>query len=105
MALVALAGAACSTDADGKAAGQAQDACIVALEPVSQRRVPTAEESARAARLAETAADVDDRWRPLRALARDLNGAVLHGADPQPAIDALVAECTRVNDIVRTHQD
>lgn len=105
MALLALAVVgACTGNAEGQAATRAQDACIVALEPVAQRRAPTSDEAQQAARLADSAADVDDRWVPLRARTHDLNTAVLHGVDPQPAVDALADECRRVNEIVRSNQ-
>ncbi len=50
-----------------------------------------------AARHAEAAARVDDRWVPLRAKVRDF-GNQPEGREP---LDALVKECERVNRIVK----
>lgn len=96
---VVLAGACARTPQD-KAAEEAQEACIVALEPVAQGRTPTSEQVARARRHAEAAADADQRWTPLRARLEQFDTA-----STPPAIDALTVECRRVNDIVRAEQD
>lgn len=97
---VVLAAGACARGPQDKAAGEAQEACIVALEPVAQGRTPTSEQVARARRHAEAAADADQRWTPLRARLEQFDTA----STPQ-AIDALTVECRRVNDIVRAEQD
>ena len=50
---------------------------------------------------ATAANEVDDRWAPLLARLRAARGA--RGTPAvDPAIDALVAECDRVNEIVRS---
>lgn len=102
MVALVLAAGGCVPNPEGRAAGRAQDACIAALEPVAQRRVPTAAELAQASRVAEAAAAADERWVPLRQRVRELAEAVSGGADPQAAVDALADECRHVNDIVRT---
>lgn len=104
MVALVLALGGCARNPEGRAAGRAQDACIAALEPVAQRQVPTAAQLAPASRAAEAAAEVDERWLPLRQRVRELAEAVSRGGDPQPAIGALADECRRVNDIVRTNQ-
>lgn len=97
--VLVLVTAACNRNAEGQAATRAQDACIVALGPVAKGRLPTTDEIGRAARHAEAAAEVDDRWLPLRARVRELAATTA-----RPAVDALADECRRVNDIVRGGQ-
>ena len=99
--VVVAASAGCGRrSAESKAAERAQDACIGALEPVSDGKVPDDDVLDAALTDAEAAAAVDDRWRPLAAR---LRAAVATGGGPdlEPAVDALAAECGRVNDIVR----
>lgn len=98
--VVALTTSACVRSPQDKAAEDAQEACIVALEPVAQGRTVTADDIARARRLADAAADADRRWTPLRARLQEYDTAA--GPD---AVDALTAECRRVNDIVRAEHD
>lgn len=85
---------------ESRAAERAQDACIGALAPVADDRVPSAGTLDRARADAEAAAGVDDRWGPLLA---DLEAALAASGTPDlgPAVESLVAECDRVNDIVR----
>lgn len=98
--LMVLAAAACTRTAQDKAAQDAQDACIVALEPVAQGRTVTPDEVARARTHAEAAAEADPRWTPLEARLAQFDAAA--GAE---AVDALTVECRRVNDIVRAEYD
>ena len=84
-----------------QAAVRAQDACIAALEPVSEGRRPSPYAIAMAARHAEAAADVDERWASLRARVRDFAAS----ANAQNSLDALVEECERVNRIVKEKRD
>lgn len=92
--------AACTRTAQDKAAQDAQDACIVALEPVAQGRTVTPDQVARARRHADAAAAADERWTPLKARLEQLDT----GATPE-SVDALTVECRRVNDLVRAEQD
>lgn len=83
-----------------EAAERAQDACIGALEPVSQAKVPSAGVLEEALVDAGEAAGVDGRWAPLLA---QLQSAKAARGTPLfvHAIDELAAECGRVNEIVR----
>lgn len=103
MLVLAVGGAlgGCSRRSAGsKAAERAQDACIGALEPVSNGKAPAADVLDAALGDAEAAAEVDDRWRPL--VTRLRAAVATHGGpDFDPAVDALAAECGRVNDIIR----
>ena len=98
--LVLCVAAACARTAQDKAAQDAQDACIVALEPVAQGRTVTAEQIARARTHADAAAEADQRWTPLQGRLEQLATATT-----AEAVDALTVECRRVNDIVRAEQD
>lgn len=100
LALAAATTAACARPAQDKAAQDAQDACIVALDPVAQGRTVTAEQVARAREHADAAAEADQRWMPLKGRLEQLATA----ATPE-VVDALTVECRRVNDIVRAEQD
>jgi len=80
-----------------QAAVRAQDACIAALEPASLSQRPSADALVAAARHAEAAARVDQRWATLRASVRDFQARV----DTKESFDALVQECRRVNQIVK----
>lgn len=91
---------ACTRTAQDQAAQDAQDACIVALEPVAQGRTVTPDQVARARKHADAAAEADQRWTPLKARLEQFDTA----AGPE-AVDALTVECRRVNDIVRGEQD
>lgn len=91
---------ACARTPQDKAAEEAQEACIVALEPVAQGRTPSTEQVSRAREHAEAAADADQRWMPLRARLEQFDAAAT-----AEAVDALTVECRRVNDIVRAEQD
>ena len=87
--------------AESKAAERAQDACIGSLSPVADNRQPSAAVLDAAVADAEAAASVDERWQPLLARLRAARQA--RGTPAvDPAIDALVEECDRVNDIVRS---
>lgn len=93
---------ACGPSAGDRAAVRAQDACIGALEPVADERTPSAAALDEAVADARAAAEVDDRWRPLRGLllqARDRRGTPAFEA----SVEALVAECGRVNDYIRAN--
>ncbi|MGI8684720.1 MAG: hypothetical protein ACR2MO_06470, partial [Acidimicrobiales bacterium] len=82
------------------AAEHAQDACIGALSPVADQKLPTFDALDKARTDAEAAADVDDRWAPLLERVKALDAARgTPGIDP--AVDALAAECGRVNEIIR----
>jgi hypothetical protein len=83
--------------AEEQAAVRAQDACITALEPVSKDQRPSTDALATAARDAEAAAKVDERWMPLRARVLDFG----RRTDDRESLDALVKECERVNRIVK----
>lgn len=99
-ALAAAGAAGCGRSDESRAAEQAQDACIGALEPVSNGEVPSPAVLRQAVAHAEAAAAVDDRWRALRVrlgAAVDSYGTPAFG----PAVDAVVGECDRVNEIVR----
>jgi len=97
----AAAGAACGRrSAESRAAERAQDACIGALGPVAERRTPSPEAVGQSRADAEAAAGVDDRWVPLVAAVRKLE-ATRGTPGFDPAVDALTAECSRVNEIVR----
>lgn len=100
LVLGAATTAACTRTAQDKAAQDAQDACIVALEPVAQGRTVTPDQVTRAREHADAAAEADERWTPLKARVEQLGTA----ATPE-AVDALTVECRRVNDIVRGEQD
>lgn len=91
---------ACGRSAESRAAEQAQDACIASLEPVSEGGTPSAEVLGRAVADAEDAAEVNERWEPLRARLRTARAG--HGTPAlERAVDELIEECKRVNDIVR----
>lgn len=99
LALVLAMSAGCGgrRTPEEQAAVRAQDACIAALEPVSEGRPPSNEAVATAARHAEAAAEVDQRWSALRARVLDFRSRT----DSQESLDALAAECQRVNQIVK----
>jgi hypothetical protein len=103
LALVLAASAGCGVrrTPEEQAAVRAQDACIAALDPVSKNRRPSTDALGIAARNAEAAAKVDDRWAALRARVLDFRGR----ADSQESLDALVEECRRVNRIVKEKRD
>ena len=86
--------------AESRAAERAQDACIGSLQPVADGGRPSTAVLRRAAADADAAAGVDDRWAPLRASVR---AALDRRGSPrfEAAVDALVEECERVNEIVR----
>lgn len=103
MALAGLAGASAGCarrSAESNAAERAQDACIGSLTPVSRNEEPSVGVLDRAVADAEAANQVDDRWAPLVARLRAVRLAQGTPA-VDPAIDALVEECDRVNEIVR----
>lgn len=94
-------GTACGRSAESRAAEQAQDACIGSLEPVSEGGTPSPDVLERAVAHAEEAAEADERWEPLRA--RLLAARARHGTPAlERAVDELIDECERVNDIVRS---
>jgi len=97
LAMAASAGCGGRRSPEEQAAVRAQDACIAALEPVSEGRPPSGEAVAMAVRHAEAAAEVDQRWSTLRSRMLDFRGR----ADNQESLDALVKECARVNQIVK----
>ena len=99
LALAVAVNAGCSArrTAEEQAAVRAQDACIAALEPVSKDQRPSTEALATAARDAEAAAKVDERWLPLRSQVRHFGE---RAGEPE-SLDALVKECERVNRIVK----
>lgn len=100
LTLAVGAGACGRRSAESKAAERAQDACIGALAPVADAKVPSAAVLDEARADAEAAADVDDRWRPLLARVRGAEGT--RGTQEfAPAIAALADECGRVNEIIR----
>jgi hypothetical protein len=85
---------------ESRAAEHAQDACIGALSPVADQRLPSVDVLDRAREDAGTAAEVDDRWAPLVARL-DAVAAARGTPGIDPAVDELTAECGRVNEIVR----
>jgi hypothetical protein len=97
MFLLAVWGCGARRTPEEQAAVRAQEACIAALEPVSEERRPSSEAVAMAARHAEAAAKVDDRWMPLRARVLEFGNQ----PDGRERVDALVRECERVNRIVK----
>lgn len=99
--LASVVGVACGRRSpESRAAEHAQDACIGALEPVARGRLPSVEQVDEARADAEAAAEVDDRWDPLVVGIRMVQSTRgTPGIDP--AVDALTAECRRVNEIVR----
>ena len=102
LTLVALA-PACGRTPVEQAAVRAQDACIAALEPVSEDRPPSPADLRSALTDAEAAARVDQRWAPLRERVRELMASA--GGEGGPRVDALVQECDRVNQIVKEERD
>lgn len=104
LALAGLVASACGRTPAEQAAVRAQDACIAALEPVSQDRQPSTAELRSAVSYAEAAARVDQRWAPLRERVQALRSSV--GSEAGRAhLDALVQECDRVNRIVKEKRD
>lgn len=103
---MAVAGAAvlgaggCGRSAESRAAERAQDACIGSLAPVADGKTPSAAVLGRAVADAEAAARVEGRWSRLRARLRTAR-AQRGTAAFERAVDDLVRECDRVNDIVR----
>lgn len=104
MAAVVVLAVACGRNAEGQAAVRAQDACITALEPAAQHRLPTGDEIGAALRHAEAAAEVDERWLALRQRVQELAAVLQRGDDADDAVQQLADECRRVNDIVRERQ-
>ncbi|MDQ3569433.1 MAG: hypothetical protein M3396_02195 [Actinomycetota bacterium] len=101
LVLLALAGSPCGgRTPQEQAAVRAQDACIAALEPVAEDQRPSDDALAAASRDAEAAANVDERWGPLRARVREFADGIGSPAGPA-SLDALVQECERVNRIVK----
>jgi len=96
-----LCTAACGRQsAESRAAEHAQDACIGALSPVADQKLPTSDALDKALSDAEAAADVDHRWAPLLERVQALDAARgTPGIDP--AVDELTAECGRVNELIR----
>ena len=103
VALVLAAGSGCGgrRTPQEQAAVRAQDACIAALEPVSKNRRPSNDALATAASEAEAAAKVDERWAALRDRVLDFRSRT----DSQESLDALAAECQRVNQIVKEKRE
>lgn len=100
LAVAVILGACGRRSAASRAAESAQDACIGALAPVAADEVPPAAVLRAARDDAAAAAGVDRRWEPLLERVREAVAALdTPGFDP--AVDALAAECGRVNDIVR----
>ena len=97
LALAASAGCGGRRTPEEQAAVRAQDACIAALEPVSKNQRPSTDALGAAVRDAEAAAKVDNRWSALRARVLDFRSRT----DSQESLDALAAECQRVNQIVK----
>ncbi len=104
LALASLAASACGRTPAEQAAVRAQDACIAALEPVSQDRQPSAADLRSAVSDAEAAARADRRWAPLRERVRALRSSVDSEAG-RGQLDALVQECDQVNRIVKEKRD
>ena len=103
LAVAGLMTSACGRTPAEQAAVRAQEACIAALEPVSEDRQPSPADLRSAMSDAEAAARVDQRWAPLRERVRALGSSV--GSEPGRAhLDALVQECDRVNRIVKEHR-
>ncbi len=102
-ALATTASSACGSrrTAEEEAAVRAQDACIAALDPVSKDQRPSTDALVSAARDAEAAAKVDERWSALRARVLDFGDRT----DARESLDALVEECARVNRIVKEERD
>ncbi|MGI8684149.1 MAG: hypothetical protein ACR2MO_03475 [Acidimicrobiales bacterium] len=98
---VGLGAAGCGRrSTESIAAEHAQDACIGALSPVADQKLPSPGVLRDAVADAEAAADVDDRWAPLLERLRAV-GAARGTPQIDPAVDELRAECGRVNDIVK----
>lgn len=96
-------GAGCSRrSAEDVAAERAQDACIGALAPVARSHAPSVTVLDRAVADARAAARADPaRWRTLEVRLEGL--AARRGtSDFEPAVALLVAECKRVNEVVRS---
>ncbi len=104
LAVSALIAPACGRTPVEQAAVRAQEACIVALEPVSKDEKPSVADLASAVRDAEAAAGVDERWAPLKDRVRAFRSSVGKEAG-RAALDALVEECRRVNQIVKENRD
>lgn len=102
LALVVLT-PACGRTPVEQAAVRAQDACIAALEPVSEDRQPFPADLRSALANAEAAARVDQRWAPLRERVRELGSSASGGGGGQ--LDALAQECDRVNQIVKEERE
>lgn len=101
MGLLGFGTAACGRQsAESRAAEHAQDACIGALSPVADQKLPSTEVLDKARADAEAAVAVDDRWAPLLSRLEALEGARgTPGIDA--AVDGLTAECGRVSGIIR----
>jgi len=99
LAVIMAASSGCGgrRTAEEQAAVRAQDACVAALEPVSKDQRPSPGALANAARNAEAAAEVDERWTALRARVADFRSR----PDTRESLDALVGECGRVNQVVK----
>ena len=99
---VALSG--CGRTVEEQAAVRAQEACIAALEPVARDQRPSAGALQSAARSAGEAARVDERWASLRRRVDEFRTAVGKGNGGE-SLHSLMAECERVNRIVKEERD
>lgn len=92
--------AACGAGPEERAAAQAVDACIAALEPVADGRPPSSAVLRQAADDAADSARTDDHWD---GLADVLRRAAAAAGTPEgdAAIAALVDECRESRDFVR----
>ncbi len=104
LALAVVVGSACGRTPVERAAVRAQDACITALDPVSEDRRLSPADLRSALSDAEAAARVDQRWAPLLERVRNL-ASVAGSGEGGAQLDALVQECDRVNQIVKENRD